>query len=767
MLRWLKDRWEYEMSKFIRLICLFAIFCLIHVPFAAAEDLSVIESISFNQMPAFQENGSLPSLEEYAEEVGYDIARSWVAGEFPTDVVRLGDILDGLHPEEFRLSDLADLGETQISDIPLISDMPLATLLDSVPFSGEWPIEDLPEIEEVLSSIGINTEVTTTLREVTDTFPELAESSTGELFGALPASSIPNLETSKIGDFEGFQNQSVSSVPGLGDVALGDFPNPLELFNVTAQQDIAFGKKEYSGSKPTPKPVSGTLKEGFQVPCVGGCAHIELSGPGWHGDQWMTKDHRIPDGYGVLGSIVSEAGAYRLPFGKSFALQIRSTDEKTGAAEWGLAFRYCYRDMFFDYGCTAYAFEVPLGITTYEEDTVLTGLKDLLGGSSQPVAAPPGWEDLRPKAPPEVQRIINSSRGRRRGGSSLCGDGLGGINFQALSEAYGYIEGNYASVGSYVNLGGKERGYGIGKYQYMTYRSDVRAIISAKAGGDAFLRKADAGGGISGAEVEQFFTSAEQDALFKEDQTRNIQQAIDEGFSGSRVIERIGQIHYGGSGAPIDGNWADVHGRLTLKTYGEELAENYHEISESSDSKCKPAGLIAGRTLEEAIAYEQSPGQDFDAYRAYRNGYHAGVDFDARFGAGEGGEVVALSGGEVTAVYPIAKNRVTGEGSMSVEVVSTDSEGREITQIYTHLSASSVAESVQVGDVIGPGQAIGLVGGTDDVSSGPHLDYKVQVDGVYVDPDEFMQAVIDGGGTLTTINVQTGAKGTTQIGAVQ
>jgi len=47
------------------------------------------------------------------------------------------------------------------------------------------------------------------------------------------------------------------------------------------------------------------------------------------------------------------------------------------------------------------------------------------------------------------------------------------------------------------------------------------------------------------------------------------------------------------------------------------------------------------------------------------------------------------------------------------------------------------------------------------------LDYKVKVNGVYVDPDEFMQAVIDGGGTLTTINVRTGAKGTTQIGAIQ
>lgn len=734
------------------------------VPFAIAGDLSAVEAISFNQMPPFEQGGNWPSVGEVAQDIGYETARSWQAGEYPVDVLQVGDILE-LHPEIFRLSELVALGEFSIADIGLLADLPLASLLKSLPFSGDWPIEQMPGVAETLAqTVGIDLQPTESLNQAIAKYPELGEMSTGDVLGELPADTIPNLEISQISDFEGYQDYSLSSIPGLGDIALGDFPNPLELLNVTAQQDIAFGPKEYSGSKPTPKPVSGTLKEGFQVPCVGSCAHIELSGPGWQGDQWMTKDHRIPDGYGVLGSIIGEAGAYRLPFGKSFALQVRSTDEKTGSADWGLAFRYCYRDTFFDYGCTAYAFEVPLGITTYEKDTVLTGLKDLLGGSSQPVAAPPGWEDLRPEAPPEVQSIINSSR---RGGSSLCGEGPGGVNFQALSEAYGYIEGNYSSVGSYVDLGGREKGYGLGKYQYMSYRSDVRQIIQTKPGGDEFLRRADSGAAISSADVEKFLTPADQDSLFKADQTRNIEQAMGEGFTGSRLVERIGQIHYGGSAAPIDGNWADRHGRLTLKTYGEELAENYQKVSSNSESKCEAGGLIAGRSIEEAISYEQASFQDFDAYRAYRDGYHAGIDFDYRFGAGEGGEVVALVGGEVVDIYPISKNRITGEGSMSVVVVSTDSEGREITQFYTHLSDSSVTDSVQIGDSLGSGQTIGLVGGEDEVSGGAHLDYKVQVDGVYVHPDEFMQAVLDGGGTLTTIDVATGAKGTTQIGAVQ
>ena len=239
---------------------------------------------------------------------------------------------------------------------------------------------------------------------------------------------------------------------------------------------------------------------------------------------------------------------------------------------------------------------------------------------------------------------------------------------------------------------------------------------------------------------------------------------MSEGFTGSRIVERVGQIHFGGPAAPIDGGLSDSHGRLTLQTYGEELAETYQEVessNESDESACQPGGLIAGKSIEDAIAYEQSPGQDFEAYRAYRNGYHAGIDFDSRFGAGEGGEVVALLGGEVVSTYPIAHNEATLEGSMTVVVATTDSDGRNVELLYTHLSESSI---IQDGSTVSPGDSLGLVGGVDSVSSGAHLDLKVMVDGVYVHPDEFMQAVLDGGGTVSTIDVATGVQGTTQVG---
>ncbi|NEP55117.1 MAG: hypothetical protein F6K65_42570 [Moorea sp. SIO3C2] len=111
----------------------------------------------------------------------------------------------------------------------------------------------------------------------------------------------------------------------------------------------------------------------------------------------------------------------------------------------------------------------------------------------------------------------------------------------------------------------------------MSYRADVRAIISAKRGGSDFLTRMDKGYQTTPEELLSFFTEKEQDELFKLDQTRNIDQAIAEGMEGDRIIERVGQIHYGGPNSKIDGNASDVHGRLTLKTYGHKLLKTYKE----------------------------------------------------------------------------------------------------------------------------------------------------------------------------------------------
>ena len=332
------------------------------------------------------------------------------------------------------------------------------------------------------------------------------------VLAGLRVADLPNLGTAKLGDFPHIGDTVVANVPGLSLLSFGRFPGMALAGGLIplAKQDIAFGRSEYSGDVPTPNPVSGGTNGSQQwqaIPCNGGCAHIELYDAdvslvkgAWAGGNWMTREHRVKDGFGLLGTLFDEAGAYRKPFGDVFALQITKTDETTGAADWGIAFRVCSRGIV-DLGCTAYFLEVDLPITTYEGATILTGLKDGNGGATEPVAAPAGWENLRPAMPKKLEALVGANTPNQRGSSGLCGKGPGGIDYEALAAAYSTIESNidgYSSVGTFVNggRGGKGQtlyGRGLGKYQYMTYREEVRAVILEKDGGAEFLAKADRG----------------------------------------------------------------------------------------------------------------------------------------------------------------------------------------------------------------------------------------------------------------------------------
>ena len=372
---------------------------------------SGILEVSFNQLPPFQEGGEIVSTPEINQEFGFDVSHIWAPGDLPSNVLKVGDIDTGLHASQFTLGQIADevgldLDEVVVGQLQFLDNLTFSDLLQDVPFLDTWPINDLPSVQPVFQGIAGGT-----LGEIAANNAAIANTSVMDLLSDVPVSDIPNLALAQLSDFEDIGSQVIASVPGLGDVSLGNFPSVDDLagaLNFFALQDIAFGADEWTQT-PTPDPVSGGTNGGKDweaIPCVGGCAHIELAQPGWDGAQWMTKDHRVKDGYGILGAIFDEAGAYRLPFGDAFALQITSTEEAPGTASWGIAFRICRKALFLDLGCTAYFLEVPLGITTQEEQLVLTGLRDLSGGASQPVEAPPGWEALRPETPADVQQVI-------------------------------------------------------------------------------------------------------------------------------------------------------------------------------------------------------------------------------------------------------------------------------------------------------------------------------------------------------------------------
>lgn len=710
------------------------------VPTEIADSLEAqVSQLSFSDLPAFESDGFMlgyresifqvegqAGLERYDRALEgliplYDPAREWVAGQFPDEVIKLGDLMfTGAGIEQLTLDSIGqmtgiDIENFQLGDVPFLSDFTLSDLVGDVPFLGDYSLVNLPNLAEQLGAVGLDE----MLSQYLFNHPDIGQLPVaGELLSSLQVADIPNLGATHLGEMPEIGDDVIANVPGLSVLQFGQYPGLEMVGNLVpiAKQDIAFGDTEYSGEKATPKPVSGGTngqKEWTAIPCKGGCPHIELYDSDmspvkgtWAGGNWMTRQHRIPDGYGILGALFNEAGAYRLPFGEVFALQVRDVDETTGSADWGLAFRVCSNGLI-DLGCTAYFLEVALPITTYEGGTILTGIKDGKGGATQPVEAPQEWKKLRPATPPELQALVgaNRARGNRIGGFGLCGDGPGGVNFQSLAAAFSSIEGDYNSVGTYTN-----GGYGLGRYQYMTYRSDVREAIRQRAGGSAFLAKADAGGYISPNEVETFFPAETQDAVFRTDQTNNINQAISEGFSGSRIIERVGQIHYGGSAAPIDGNWADTHGRLTLKTYGEELAATYHSVESSTESGSKCSAPTPVEPLQQHVTGTLAA-QEYGAPRDGGRRRHAGQDLDLgpldTFQSYIGGEVVAVG------YDPGGYYNYVDIYNPELDVVERVA---ELDQLYVE-----TGQTIQAGQVIGQGtQTTGVV----------HLEYRPPVNGL-------------------------------------
>jgi murein DD-endopeptidase MepM/ murein hydrolase activator NlpD len=63
--------------------------------------------------------------------------------------------------------------------------------------------------------------------------------------------------------------------------------------------------------------------------------------------------------------------------------------------------------------------------------------------------------------------------------------------------------------------------------------------------------------------------------------------------------------------------------------------------------------------------------------------------------------------------------------------------GNAFTSIYGHMTAGS--QTVKVGDVIQEGEVLGLTGTTGE-STGPHLDFEIDIDGTPVDSFVWLKA---------------------------
>jgi hypothetical protein len=688
--------------------------------------------ITFSSLPPILTTGSFVAPPEVNQLLGYDLSRTWQAGDTADTYLKLGDFQTSFYLQLLNLSTLAqmtnlDLSQIALNALEMAAWQTIDDLVTAIPRLGNYRVAEVAPLAALLrdqfpgtpgwnpNAVGTNS----TIAEVLSANPELGQLSLGELenLNEFALTDIPDLTNVPLQNLSGWGNSTIAGVPGLANIPFDQMPNPVEVFGLIGIVDVVYGSAETDRHNT----ISGSQQVGFSAACQTNCGYAELAGP-LYGKQWISgKYQEVEGGFGVLKAVNGgREPTGRHPFGNAFKVVVWDTDESTGTITTALFFRICYRGVP-DLGCTPYFLGPVPFLSHREKEPIFVGLLDVLGGASNPAPIPAGvLEKAREWGIPES--ALSGENGRFFGNGSLCGEGPGGVDFEALAAAFSSIEGNYSSVGSFVCDGDGNCGRGLGRYQYMSYRSDVRQMISQKEGGAAFLARVDSGAAVSEAEVERFFSQSDQDNLFKGDQTRNINQAMGEDFSGGRLIERVGQIHFGGAGAPIDGGASDAHGRLTLKTYGEELRSQYEgAVQTKGISACgKATGdlatPVAGASVTSEYGWRIHP-----IYGDER--FHTGIDL----GAASGTPVQAADGGTVV-FADVSGSMTSGYGQL---VIIDHGNGRETW--YAHLNSMNVQEGQQVA----PGDVLGNVGSTGG-STGPHLHFEVRENGEAVDPRQYV-----------------------------
>jgi murein DD-endopeptidase MepM/ murein hydrolase activator NlpD len=357
------------------------------------------ENISFSDFPQIQSSGSIKQL-----------GRQWLSGQTPDQFLALEDFSESLAPQEFNLSQIGELAGINVKDTPL-SEFSLATnstieqLSEAVPSLEDFPVADVEPISSLAEQIGIGFDADETLGELLEDSSRLADSRLVELGNSLSDFSVdevPNLEQAKLENLAGWEKTKLSEVPGLSEVPLNSFPNPLNLDGVVHRIDMVYGTAETSREK--------TISGGDDNPAKCAqpdkdCAYIELdnlenegrSQRGVsEGEQWISGKYQSVDGGSGCLAIVNggKEPTGRFPFGDAFKVVVMEPDETSDSVDTALFFRFCTIC-----GCTPY-FLGPIPFLSYSiNDNIFIGIKP--GGEPSGYSEP--WELGDPPASLDAQ----------------------------------------------------------------------------------------------------------------------------------------------------------------------------------------------------------------------------------------------------------------------------------------------------------------------------------------------------------------------------
>ena len=299
--------------------------------------------VSLSDFGGIEENGFIG--DEYNELAGYDVSRQFNEGDTPEQFLKLGDLEASLAPQQFSLEDIIRVSNTEvdISNIPLseyslVGKQTLEELVEAVPSLGMENASDVAPIASLLEEEGFgdatNSDISTIIENEEIANLELDEIDLSEF----SLDSIPNVEQAQLEDFADYQSSSIAEIPGLADVPLADYPEPITpVGTFVARIDFVWGGAESSRQRT----ISGSYIDGFQVPCDTNCEYLELDelenvgraiqSP-FEGQQWIAgREHYVNGGTGCFAGGKEPTGIH--PFGDVFKEVLWWTDEPTDTAE--------------------------------------------------------------------------------------------------------------------------------------------------------------------------------------------------------------------------------------------------------------------------------------------------------------------------------------------------------------------------------------------------------------------------------------------------
>jgi murein DD-endopeptidase MepM/ murein hydrolase activator NlpD len=316
---------------------------------------------------------------------------------------------------------------------------------------------------------------------------------------------------------------------------------------------------------------------------------------------------------------------------------------------------------------------------------------------------------------------------------------VGGSN---LGEAIAAVEsqgsGDYQAIGNPTCDGAGLCGVAIGRYQTMSYKESVQAIVGRNPGGAAWLDSLNKGARPTPDEILRYYPQAAQEEVFKIEiadltaqATAQTDPTTGQPFTGNRLIERVAQMWYGGPGVSIDSGGTDNNGVLTVYEYGVKARQIYQSASKGiKPVNCTtPTTTVKGDGKATGTLVNPAPGAVETSPFGERNGRpHKGIDLAGSLGD----PILAADGGKVGLVG------FDRDGYGNFIVVD---HGNGMLTLYAHLDSVGVQE----GQTVSAGQQIGEQGTTGG-STGVHLHFEVitnatpgdPTSGQSVDPEPFL-----------------------------